>query len=418
MVPRAWPEAGEAEVAVVGGGPAGAAAAITLARLGADVVLVDKARFPRDKCCGDGLTVAALRELEALGLRPETVPDWQVVHDVHLRSPSGRVVDLPLPRDQGQFAVCVPRLSLDAALVDLARAAGAKVYDGHALRAATQAGDRVRLEVDGLGTLDVAYAIGADGAWSPLRKALGARQPGYLGDWHAFRQYFRNCGPAAADLWVWFDPDLLPGYLWSFPLPGGRANVGFGLERNEHFDAHRMGELWPELLRRDHVRQVLGPDAEAEGPHKAWPIPARVRSASLATAGGRVLFVGDAACATDPLTGEGIAQAMLTGRAAAEAVQRADPGDPAAAARDYERTVRRELFADHWLGDLLSRGLSHRKGARLSIRAAGLNEWTRRNFARWLFEDYPRAVLGTPRRWRRRLFTAPGAFASPNGARP
>ena len=406
------------EVAVVGGGPAGAAAAISLARAGVDVVLVDKARFPRDKCCGDGLTVAALRELEALGLRPESVPGWQVVHDVHLRSPSGRQVHLPLPRGQGQYAVCVPRLSLDAALVDLARAAGAKVHDGHALRGAAVRGAGVELEVEGLGTVRAAYAVGADGAWSPLRKALGAHQPGYLGDWHAFRQYFRNCGPGARDLWVWFDADLLPGYMWSFPLPGGRANVGFGLERNEGFDAHRMGELWPELLRRPHVRQVLGEGAEAEGPHKAWPIPARVRSATLATGGGRALFVGDAACATDPLTGEGIAQALLTGRAAAEAIVRAGADDPVAAAAAYERSVRRELFADHRLGDLLSRGLSHRKGARLSIRAAGLNGWTRRSFARWLFEDYPRAVLGTPRRWRRHLFSGPGAFSSRSASAP
>src|ERR687883_1513932 len=106
------------EVAVVGGGPAGATAATILARAGRHVVLVDKARFPRDKCCGDGLTAAALRELEALGLRPENVPGWEPVHDVYLRSPSGRVVHLPLPRGDadGLFAVCVPRRSLDAAV--------------------------------------------------------------------------------------------------------------------------------------------------------------------------------------------------------------------------------------------------------------------------------------------------------------
>jgi len=401
----------EAEVAVVGGGPAGAAAAITLARAGRDVILVDKARFPRDKCCGDGLTVAALRELEALGLRPEAVAGWQPVVDVHLRSPSGRVVNLPLPcgPEEGLFAVVAPRATLDAAVVDLARAAGAKVLDGHALRGATVSpGAGVRLDVDGLGAVEAAYVIGADGAWSPLRKFLGVHQPGYLGDWHAYRQYFTGCGPRARDLWVWFDADLLPGYLWSFPLPGGRANVGFGLERNDDFNAHRMGQLWPELLQRPHVRDVLGPAAAAEAPHKAWPIPARVREVPLTAAGGLALFVGDAACATDPLTGEGIAQALLTGRRAAEAIIEGGPGPTVAAA--YETAVSRDLFADHWLGDLLSRGLSHRKGARLSIRAAGLNEWTRRNFGRWLFEDYPRAVLGTPRRWSRRMFSAPGAY--------
>ncbi len=83
-------------VLIIGAGPAGTAAAITLARAGRRVVVVDKAVFPRNKCCGDGLTTLALRELEPLGLRPEHVPGWQTVHEVWLRSPSGREVCLPL----------------------------------------------------------------------------------------------------------------------------------------------------------------------------------------------------------------------------------------------------------------------------------------------------------------------------------
>ena len=119
-----------ADVCVVGGGPAGAAAAITLARAGRGVVVVDRARFPRDKCCGDGLTAGALCLLEALGLRPELVPSWQRVDDVWVRSPSGRTVRFPLPRGKGQFAAVARRFDLDAALLDVARAAGAKVHDG------------------------------------------------------------------------------------------------------------------------------------------------------------------------------------------------------------------------------------------------------------------------------------------------
>ena len=86
------------DVLVVGAGPAGAAAAITLARAGRDVTLIDKAGFPRDKCCGDGLTTLALRELEGLGFDPSMVDDWQVVDGAVLRSPSGREVVVPLPR--------------------------------------------------------------------------------------------------------------------------------------------------------------------------------------------------------------------------------------------------------------------------------------------------------------------------------
>jgi len=391
---------------VVGGGPAGAAAAITVARAGRPVLLVDKARFPRDKCCGDGLTADALRQLEALGLRPDSVPDWQPVHEVFVRSPVGRTVSFPLPGD-GLYAVVAPRAELDAALLDVARAAGVKVADGHALTGARAVAGGLELDVDGLGTVTTPYAIGADGAWSPLRKALGANQPGYLGDWHAFRQYFSGVGPAAAGLWIWFEPDLLPGYAWSFPLPGGRANVGFGIRRDAGIPIREMKDMWPELLARPAVRDVLGASAVPEGVHKAWPIPARVDKMPLTAGGGRALFVGDAACATDPMTGEGIAQALLTGRRAAEAVIAG--GD---AARTYERVVEHELFADHRLARLLSRALSHRKGVRIALRVAGSSDWTRRNFGRWLFEDYPRAAVMTPSRWHRGMFKGSGAYRS------
>ena len=107
------------------------AAAIELVRAGRDVVVVDKARFPRDKCCGDGLTTAALRHLETLGLDPASVPSWRPVETAWVRSPSGREVGFPLPHEQGQFAAVAPRVELDAALVDVARHAGVTVHDGH-----------------------------------------------------------------------------------------------------------------------------------------------------------------------------------------------------------------------------------------------------------------------------------------------
>ncbi|MCA1842256.1 MAG: FAD-dependent monooxygenase, partial [Actinobacteria bacterium] len=260
-----------ADVAVVGGGPAGAAAAIVLAGAGRDVVVVDRARFPRDKCCGDGLTAGALRELERLGLRPESVPSWQPVDDVWLRSVSGREVCFPLPRGNGLFAAVARRTELDAALLDVARGAGASVHDGHGLTAARATAGGVELDVEGLGPVRARYAIGADGMWSPLRKALGAAEPGYLGEFHAFRQYFSAVGDESARaLWVWFEPDLLPGYVWSFPLPGNRANVGFGIHRDAGMPVRAMKDLWPRLLERPHVRRVLGDGAVPEAPHRAW----------------------------------------------------------------------------------------------------------------------------------------------------
>ena len=398
-----------ADVLVVGGGPAGAAAAITLARAGREAVLVDRARFPRDKFCGDGITTAALRLYEELGLDPTTVRSWQPVEDVVVRSPSGRTIELPLPRGDGLYAAVARRADLDAAFLDVARASGVKVHDGHALADATLHPDRVVAQVDGLGEVHARYAVGADGMWSPLRKALGVATPGYRGEWHAFRQYFRGVGgDAARKLVVWFEPDLLPGYAWSFPLPDGGANVGFGIHRGGRYATRDMKQLWPEVLARPHVRDALGAGAEPEAPHRAWPIPARVDQVVLAC--GRALFVGDAAAATDAMTGEGIGQALLTGVLAAEAIESAGPHDAEHAASRYERDVDRHLFADHRMSLLLIRALRHRKGARAAVRVAGLTPWTRRNFARWLFEDYPRAAIATPRRWHRGMFTGPGAY--------
>jgi geranylgeranyl reductase family protein len=399
------------DVAVVGGGPAGAAAAIELSRAGRRVAVIDKATFPRDKCCGDGLTSGALRHLEALGFDPATVASWQPVDDVVVVSPSGHEVTFPLPRGAGRFAAVARRIDLDAALLDLAREEGAEILDGHAVTGLVQDVDRVTLEVDGVGPVSASYVVAADGMWSPVRKLVGGGAQGYLGEWHAFRQYFEHVGPrAASELFVWFEPDLLPGYAWSFPLPGGRANVGFGIAR-EGGKVERvqdMKALWPELLARPHIAAVLGPDASPEAPHKAWPIPARIDR--IERARGRVLFVGDAVAADDLMTGEGIGQALLTARLAAEAIVAAGPDRPDEARDRYDRSVDRELVADHRMSALLQRALRHRKGARSAVRLAGATAWTRRNFARWLFEDYPRAVVLTPRRWRRRLFTGPGAY--------
>jgi geranylgeranyl reductase family protein len=401
----------DVDVAVVGAGPAGSAAAIRLARAGREVVVLDRARFPRDKCCGDGLTTDALRRLDRLGLDPKTVASWQTVDDIFVRSPSGRVAQLPFPRDRGIYAAVAERRDLDAALVDLAREAGATVLDGCGLEEARQEVDEVTLETDAAGPINARYVIGADGMWSPLRKALGAREePGYLGEWHAFRQYFRTVGPDASQMWVWFEPDLLPGYAWSFPLPHGRANVGFGLPRQEGRPTGEMARVWAGLADRPVLRSVLGAAAEPESPHRAWPIPARVTTSALTAASGRVLFAGDAARATDPMTGEGIAQALETATIAADAILALGAGDPGRVAARYRREVGHNLAANHHLSTALSRVLRHRKGARGAVRVAGANEWSRRNFARWLFEDYPRAALITPWRWERGLLSRSGAF--------
>jgi flavin-dependent dehydrogenase len=243
--------------------------------------------------------------------------------------------------------------------------------------------------------------------WSTVRKALGLGIPQYRGDWHAFRQYFKNVNPeATSGLYVWFEPDITPGYVWSFPLGDGTANVGFGIQRDRGTAIQDMKALWPELLSRPAIQAVLGPDAEPEGPHRAWPIPARL--GNLALTGDRVLFVGDAAAATDPMTGEGIGQALETGIMAVQSIH--EGGTDLEVRERYESRLKATMVKDHSLARRLSSMLAYPRVANAAVTLTGLTAWTRRNFARWLFEDYPRAILATPRRWSRKAFSSPGAY--------
>jgi flavin-dependent dehydrogenase len=129
-----------------------------------------------------------------------------------------------------------------------------------------------------------------------------------------------------------------------------------------------------------------------------------------------VLFTGDAARACDPMTGEGIAQALETGGLAGRAVAAAGPTDPAGAARRYARRVRTGLSIDQRLSELLSGVLAQPSGSDRALALLERNSRFKRAFARWMFEDCPRAVLVTPQRWRRHLLSGPGAYATPVGS--
>lgn len=400
------------DVLIVGAGPAGTAAAITATRHGLKVIVIDKATFPRDKCCGDGLTTLALRELEKLQFDPSTVPSWQDIDAAWLRSPSGREVRLPMPTS-GKFAAITPRLELDNALVIQARNAGVTILENCSYDSMTVNTESVCVSVTHDNNpllITASWLIAADGMWSPVRKSLGVSESGYLGEWHAFRQYANNVtGVANERLIVWFEKDLLPGYAWSFPLPNNRVNIGFGVVRDGKRRIQDMKDVWADLLQRPHVVEALGPDFVLEDRHNAWPIPARIDEAI--TGSGRVLFVGDAAMASDTLTGEGIGQALLTGSLAADAIVRG--GLPVEVRSTYAQSVKHHLFADHSMSLRLSKILAHGRGARGAIAIVGKSgEWGKRNFARWMFEDEPRALALTPKRWHRRMFRLKGPYES------
>jgi flavin-dependent dehydrogenase len=131
-----------------------------------------------------------------------------------------------------------------------------------------------------------------------------------------------------------------------------------------------------------------------------------------------VLFVGDAAAATDVMTGEGIGQALLTGRLGAESIIAAGALRPDLAVSTYEHAVAHHLFADHRTSKRLGRVLRHRRGTEAAIAIVSHSgSWGRRNFARWMFEDEPRAIATSPGRWHRGFLKRPGAYRARSSPR-
>src|SRR5262245_328902 len=160
------------DVAVIGAGPAGSSAALAARRLGASVLLLDKAAFPRDKACGDGIAPHALDVLRDLGVTG--VEDgYRPVPALHLVGPSGAAVVRPLTRPD----YTIPRTVFDARLVAAAVDAGAKLVR-HTVRTIEERPDRVVLD----GEICAGTVVGADGAYSLVRRALGqaANRDGFL----------------------------------------------------------------------------------------------------------------------------------------------------------------------------------------------------------------------------------------------
>ena len=393
------------DVVIVGGGPAGSSAACSMAKSGLSVLLIDKSEFPRDKCCGDGLTTMALRLSEELGLNIENLKNLEVVNEAVIHFPSGKREIFPLPK-KGMFAAIVPRAEYDLALIDLARELMVDVRLGLKFSSINFDGEKTFLNIEGMGEVETSFVIAADGAWSPVRRSLDLGEEQSRGEWLAFRQYISGVASGSNDLHVWFEKDLLPGYAWSFPLPNGKANVGFGILKSQHSSASETAQLARELFNRKSISETLGSDIKLEGRQTAWPIPARINSQQLTNRS--VIFVGDAAASTDILTGEGIGQALLTGILAGEAIK--SGGNQKTVTSLYEKSVRGHLVADHRMSVALQKVLAHPAGAENALRLASLNQWSRRNFARWMFEDYPRALLFTPKRWKKGVFDSEGAY--------
>lgn len=311
---------------VVGAGPAGSTAARELARSGVSVLLLDRARFPRGKPCGGGVTIRASREA-GLDLGPVVE---RSVYGARVTLRLGRAFERSYPEALSHMT---QRSRLDAYLAERAAEAGADLREGVHAREVEVEGGGVRVR-----TKDDAYegstVVGADGANGVVAPALRLQPAG-----EAAVGLEGNIGVSGDVMERWervvaLDLGALPGgYGWVFPK-GDHLNVGVGGWR---YLAPRLRSHLSALCR------CYGFDAGALRALRGHYVPMRRRGAAIARGPG--LLVGDAAGLVDPLSGDGIYGAFVSGRLAARAIRGYLAGETPGLRR-YEETVDSELMPD------------------------------------------------------------------------
>jgi geranylgeranyl reductase family protein len=319
------------DVCIIGAGPAGAAAALQLQQLNIPCIVVDKAIFPRDKVCGDGLSGKVLTALnridKGIGERLCQLIEKEDSWGVTFTAPSRDSLDIAYEPDYNPQAktgipagfVC-KRIHFDNFLVtELKRCPDVQLFEGQSI-------DHFTLEEDGYlltnatGDFSVKakLVIVANGAHSAFTKEVAGI---YMEPQHycaGIRAYYKGVSGLHADGFIelHFLRSLLPGYFWIFPLPNGEANVGISiLSSVVRKRKLSLKKTLQEIVTNDPVMKERFKHATLSSGVEGYGLPLGSKKRTLS--GERYMLTGDAAYLIDPFTGEGIGNALYSGRMAA-----------------------------------------------------------------------------------------------------
>lgn len=355
------------DVIIVGAGPGGSAAAISLARCGWRVLLIEKHTFPRDKVCGDLVSPRSIRVLDALGCGDA------VRNAAQNRLTGGtlyvngeKIASAPIPAVDGlhNYGYGIPRLVFDEILFRHAQSCDVETVEGCTVvdMMAEDGGVTVQARLNRRPVMFRGrLVIGADGAHSMTARALGLGEHAPQDVIVALRAYYEHVAGDPEQVGLFFDDNFFPGYGWIFHLGNGRANVGLGMVR----DVYQRNQInlmncFQEWVDSDpHVQSFLG-GARLQGRVVGWPLNTyRKRGGNY---GERMLLVGDAGSFVDPINGEGIHTALETALIASSVADEALRCDDCSAAflARYEARWRAELDLDLQMSSLIVRIIQNR----------------------------------------------------------
>ena len=388
------------EVLVVGGGPAGAAAGFWLARLGHDVIVIERKKFPREKTCGDGLTPRAVKELGDMGLGDQLS---QFHRYEGLRATAhGKALELKWPTHPiyPQYGYVVRRRELDMMVARNAQDAGAKLLEEHEAISPIVENDCVRgamvtNKVDGSTiAIHAQYVIIADGANSRFGRAIGTSREKSWPYGTAIRTYWKS--PRHDEPWIESALDVkdrngksMPGYGWIFPVGDGTINIGVGLLSTfKNFKDVNTSHLLDSYAHMVADRWEIDPtQPECKATSGKIPMGGSVGP----KVGASHIVIGDAAGSVNPFNGEGIDYAYETAHLAADVLHDALITGDASVLKRYDQMIEDEYGQYFKVARLFARIIGRpvlmRELSRVGIQSRTLMEWVLRIMANLLRPD-------------------------------